>query len=111
MYTVSLIYFYNEIDFSMIMLCFVTTERILIMFTTFAFDIARDVLITPRRLSYVRTKEMELYDNLSGIANKKQEEIEIIIQETADSIKEPLLDEAESLKFQSKLLVLMSWFF
>ncbi|XP_055342706.1 dual serine/threonine and tyrosine protein kinase-like isoform X2 [Paramacrobiotus metropolitanus] len=74
-------------------------ERVLAQFTIFAFDIARDVLITPRRLSYVRTKELELYETMSAIANRKQEEIELIIQETVDSIKDSLLDEAESYKF------------
>lgn len=78
------------------------SERMLKMFTTISFDIARDALITPRRLMYVRTKEIELFDNLSGIANKKQEEIEKIIQETVDAIREPLLDEAEAYRFQSK---------
>ncbi|OQV23926.1 Dual serine/threonine and tyrosine protein kinase [Hypsibius exemplaris] len=76
-------------------------ERTLKMFTNISFDIARDALITPRRLMYVRTKEIELYDNLSSIANKKQEEIEKIIQETVDNIREPLLDEAEAFQFQN----------
>jgi hypothetical protein len=56
---------------------------------------------------YVRTQEMDLFDNLSSIANKKQEEIEKIIQETVDVIKEPLLDEAESFCFQSMLYFLI----
>lgn len=70
------------------------------MFTTYAFDIARDMMITPRRLCYVRKKELELFDHLSAIANKKQEEMEGIIDETVQAIKEPLLEEAESLRFQ-----------
>lgn len=66
------------------------------MLTTFAFDVARDLCITPKRLIYVREKETSLFEDLNGVANMKQAEIENIIQETVASIKESLLDEVEN---------------
>ena len=44
---------------------------------------------------YVREKEQGLFDDLNGVASMKQAEIESIIQETVESIKESLLDEVE----------------
>ena len=47
------------------------------MFINSAFDMARDISITPKRVSYARAKEDELFRSLMDIANRKQEEIKV----------------------------------
>ncbi|XP_043670902.1 dual serine/threonine and tyrosine protein kinase-like isoform X2 [Vespula pensylvanica] len=55
-----------------------------------AFDMARQIQITPRRIQYAQQKENELYASLMKIVNDKQEElmelIENIIQEMKNDI-------------------------
>ncbi|XP_014604385.1 PREDICTED: dual serine/threonine and tyrosine protein kinase-like [Polistes canadensis] len=55
-----------------------------------AFDMARQIQITPKRIQYAQQKENELYANLMKIVNDKQEElmelIENIIQEMRNDI-------------------------
>ena len=41
---------------------------------------ARDISITPKRVSYARAKEDELFRSLMDIANRKQEEIKVSIR-------------------------------
>ena len=50
------------------------------MFINSAFDMARDISITPKRVSYARAKEDELFRSLMDIANRKQEEIKVSIR-------------------------------
>lgn len=64
-----------------------------------AFDMQRDLQITPRRLEYTREKEGELFTSLMAIANRKQEEMKEMIVETLGSMKEQLLDDAANLEF------------
>lgn len=64
-----------------------------------AFDLQRDLQITPRRLEYTREKESELFVSLLAIANRKQEEMKEMIVETLASMKEQLLDDAANLEF------------
>ncbi|XP_025831390.1 dual serine/threonine and tyrosine protein kinase [Agrilus planipennis] len=52
-----------------------------------AFDMARDIQITPRRISYAQQSEGELYKTLVKIAGEKQEEIARIIQVTLQDMK------------------------
>ncbi|XP_041092002.1 dual serine/threonine and tyrosine protein kinase-like isoform X3 [Polyodon spathula] len=73
--------------------------RCLDIFINQAFDMQRDLQITPRRLDYTREKESELYHSLMGIANRKQEEMKDMIVETLASMKEELLDDAANLEF------------
>uniref|UniRef100_A0A8C6TBX6 Dual serine/threonine and tyrosine protein kinase n=1 Tax=Neogobius melanostomus TaxID=47308 RepID=A0A8C6TBX6_9GOBI len=65
-----------------------------------AFDMQRDLQITPRRLEYTREKEGELFNSLMAIANRKQEEMKEMIVETLSSMKEQLLDDAANLEFK-----------
>ena len=55
-----------------------------------AFDMARRIQITPRRIQYAQQKENELYANLMKIVNENQEEltelIETIIQEMKNDV-------------------------
>lgn len=64
-----------------------------------AFDMQRDLQITPRRLEYTREKEGELFTSLMQIANRKQEEMKEMIVETLSSMKEQLLEDAANLEF------------
>jgi len=60
---------------------------------------ARDISITPKRLTYSRSKEEELFKSLMDIANKKQEEIKEVIRDTIDTLSPRLQEEASLLKF------------
>lgn len=73
--------------------------RCLDLFINQAFDMQRDLQITPRRLEYTREKEGELFNSLMAIANRKQEEMKEMIVETLGSMKEQLLEDAANLEF------------
>lgn len=73
--------------------------RCLDLFIIQAFDMQRDLQITPRRLEYTREKEGELFCSLMAIANRKQEEMKEMIVETLSSMKEQLLEDAQNLDF------------
>uniref|UniRef100_A0A8C9WQX4 Dual serine/threonine and tyrosine protein kinase n=1 Tax=Scleropages formosus TaxID=113540 RepID=A0A8C9WQX4_SCLFO len=73
--------------------------RCLDLFINQAFDMQRDLQITPRRLEYTREKEGELFTSLMAIANRKQEEMKEMIVETLASMKEQLLEDAANLEF------------
>ncbi|KAJ8360706.1 hypothetical protein SKAU_G00172310 [Synaphobranchus kaupii] len=73
--------------------------RCLDLFINQAFDMQRDLQITPRRLEYTREKEGELFSSLMAIANRKQEEMKEMIVETLSGMKEQLLEDAANLQF------------
>uniref|UniRef100_A0A3B4D8V0 Dual serine/threonine and tyrosine protein kinase n=1 Tax=Pygocentrus nattereri TaxID=42514 RepID=A0A3B4D8V0_PYGNA len=73
--------------------------RCLDLFINQAFDMQRDLQITPRRLEYTREKESELFASLMAIANRKQEEMKEMIVETLSTMKEQLLEDAANLEF------------
>ena len=58
----------------------------------------RDILITPKRLGYARDKEKELYESLIGLTNSKQNEIQKLILQAIEDIREELTDQACSLE-------------
>ncbi|XP_074600553.1 dual serine/threonine and tyrosine protein kinase-like [Brevipalpus obovatus] len=70
------------------------------MFVMAAFDMTRDMMITPKRIEYAKQNEYHLYNSLMAIANRKQEEIKDIISETINSLKDELIDEAANYKFK-----------
>jgi len=74
--------------------------RVLGMFITTAFDMARDMVITPRRLDYAREKEEDLYKALMESASRKQEEIEDLIHSTISTLSPEILKEVEDLNFE-----------
>ncbi|XP_017271450.1 dual serine/threonine and tyrosine protein kinase [Kryptolebias marmoratus] len=74
--------------------------RCLDLFINQAFDMQRDLQITPRRLEYTREKEGDLFNSLMAIANRKQEEMKEMIVETLSSMKEQLLEDAANLEFK-----------
>lgn len=59
-----------------------------------AFDMARELQITPKRLQYVQEKESELHQVLMRVASDKQEEITALIENTLQELRETLLDKA-----------------
>ncbi|CAB3383224.1 Hypothetical predicted protein [Cloeon dipterum] len=59
-----------------------------------AFDMARELQITPKRLQYVQEKESELHQSLMRVASDKQEEITELIERTLQELRETLLDKA-----------------
>lgn len=70
------------------------------IFINQAFDMQRDLQITPKRLEYTRRKENELYESLMNIANRKQEEMKDMIVETLSNMKEELLEDAANMDFK-----------
>uniref|UniRef100_I3M0W4 Dual serine/threonine and tyrosine protein kinase n=1 Tax=Ictidomys tridecemlineatus TaxID=43179 RepID=I3M0W4_ICTTR len=74
------------------------------IFINQAFDMQRDLQITPKRLEYTRKKENELYESLMNIANRKQEEMKDMIVETLNSMKEELLDDAANMEFKDVIV-------
>ncbi|XP_069400610.1 dual serine/threonine and tyrosine protein kinase isoform X2 [Ovis canadensis] len=78
--------------------------RCLDIFINQAFDMQRDLQITPKRLEYTRRKENELYESLMNIANRKQEEMKDMIVETLNTMKEELLDDAANMEFKDVIV-------
>lgn len=78
--------------------------RCLDIFINQAFDMQRDLQITPKRLEYTQTKENELYESLMSIANRKQEEMKDMIVETLNNMKEELLEDAANMEFKDIII-------
>ncbi|XP_015510017.1 dual serine/threonine and tyrosine protein kinase isoform X1 [Neodiprion pinetum] len=57
-----------------------------------AFDMARELQITPRRIQYARQKENELYSSLMKLVSEKQEEVTELIQNIIDEMKTDLIE-------------------
>lgn len=55
-----------------------------------AFDMAREIQITPKRIQYAQQKESELYTNLMNVVNAKQEELTELIQCTIQEMKDEI---------------------
>ena len=62
----------------------------------------RDILITPKRISYAREKEKELFESLVGLTNSKQSEIQRLILQAVDEMQEVLIDQACSLEIAGR---------
>lgn len=70
------------------------------MFILSAFEMAREMQITPKRLEYARMKEAELYESLMRIAEKKQDEMCTLIADTIAERREDILQKAEGHQFK-----------
>uniref|UniRef100_A0A8C4R7A6 Dual serine/threonine and tyrosine protein kinase n=1 Tax=Eptatretus burgeri TaxID=7764 RepID=A0A8C4R7A6_EPTBU len=68
------------------------------LFISHAFDMARDLQITPRRLEYAQAKEAELYQSLLEIASQKQEEIRDMIVLTMERMRSEMLQAAAEME-------------
>ena len=80
----------------------VVHTRCLQKFIMTAFDMQRDMIITPRKLEFARTKETELFALLMEMALKKQDEIRRIIAETIADMRDDLLQRAADFEFKGE---------
>lgn len=78
--------------------------RCLNMFILSAFDMARDMLITPKKLEFAREKEEELYKSLLKISVSKLDEIKELIAGTISMIRSCLIAEAAEFDFIGEYL-------
>lgn len=74
-------------------------SRCLNMFIMSAFDMARDMLITPKKLTFAREKEVELYRSLMRISVAKTNEIKDMIGDTIAENQEKLIEKAVEYEF------------
>jgi hypothetical protein len=74
-------------------------EKCLNSFINFAYDLARDMLVTPRKLEYAREKELVLFDSLNSLASMKQDELKILINNSIELHRESILKAARDYKF------------
>lgn len=56
-----------------------------------AFDMARKIQITPKRIQYAQQKENELYANLMKVVNEQQEELTNLIHHIIEEMKDDIL--------------------
>lgn len=82
-----------------------THNRCLQMFIISAFDMARDMLITPRKLEFAREKEDELYRTLLQMAISKHDEIRNLISDTIEFMRSDILVKTEEYDFIGEWLV------
>ncbi|PIK33692.1 putative dual serine/threonine and tyrosine protein kinase-like [Apostichopus japonicus] len=64
------------------------------MFIMSAFDMQRDILITPKRLEFAKKREAELFESLKGLAEERQVAISEMIRDTVESMENELVEEA-----------------
>ena len=74
-------------------------EKCLNSFINFAYDLARDMLVTPRKLEYAREKEQILFDSLNSLASMKQEELKSLINNSINTNRESILNAARLYQF------------
>ena len=74
-------------------------EKCLNSFINFAYDLARDMVVTPRKLEYAREKEQVLFDSLNSLASMKQDELKILINNSIDMHRESILNAARQYQF------------
>lgn len=66
----------------------------------YAHDLARDVLVTPKRIQYSRTKEEELYTQLIDLASKKQSEIKELVHQAIADVTDQIIREICQMNFE-----------
>ena len=65
-------------------------EKYLNCFINFAYDLARDMIVTPRKLEYAREKELVLFDSLNSLASMKRDELKISINNSIEMHRESI---------------------
>lgn len=65
---------------------------------------AREIQITPKRISYAQEVELKLYNALMKIASDKQEEICKIIQKTLNDMKSNVAEVLEEYHYSGELI-------
>ena len=66
----------------------------------YAHDLARDVLVTPKRIQYSRSKEEELYTQLIDLASKKQSEIKELVHQAIADVTDQIIQEICQMSFE-----------
>ena len=66
----------------------------------YAHDLARDNLVTPKRIKYARTKEEELYTQLIDLASRKQSEIKELVNQAITEVADSIIQEVLELDFE-----------
>ena len=66
----------------------------------YAHDLARDVLVTPKRIKYARTKEEELYTQLIDLASRKQSEIKELVYQAISDATDSIVQQVIQLHFE-----------
>ena len=66
----------------------------------YAHDLARDVLVTPKRIKYARTKEEELYTQLIDLASRKQSEIKELVYQAIAEATDSIVQQVVQLHFE-----------
>ena len=79
-----------------------THIRCLQTFIICAFDMAREVLVTPKKILFAKEKEEDLYNSLFKIAVDKGDEIQNMIELTLDECKSKLIEKVEEYDFIGK---------
>lgn len=74
-------------------------SRVLGMFIATAYDLQRDMIITPKRLDYAKKKEEELFSAMMESASRKQEEIKAEIRQTITFLTPKLVEDAAAMEF------------
>lgn len=67
-----------------------------------AFDMQRDMMITPKRLEFARTKEQDLSDTLMKLALEKQEEIKVLVAESITAARSSIITSVSVYEFIGK---------
>ena len=66
----------------------------------YAHDLARDVLVTPRRIRYCRQMEERLYTQLIELASRKQSEIKDIVSQSILEATDDIITEVVALELE-----------
>ena len=74
-------------------------EQCLKQFINFAFEVARDMMVTPRKIEYARDKEQVLFENLNSLASIKQEELKNLINNAIEINRESIMEAAKNFEF------------
>lgn len=74
-------------------------EECLNNFINYAYDCARDMQFTPKKLEYAKGKEQILYESLNSLALIKQEELKNIISQIIDANRDTILQEVRLYEF------------
>ncbi|KAG8175431.1 hypothetical protein JTE90_019129 [Oedothorax gibbosus] len=81
-----------------------THVRSLQNFILTAFDLSRDLMITPKRIQYARIREEALYRSLLHLSYNKQDEIKNMITTTIFDIKDDVLRKASDFVFHGAMI-------
>lgn len=74
-------------------------EYCLSKFINFAFEMARDLAIMPRKIEYAKEKEQILFESLNSLASLKQEELKNLISTAIESNREQILEASRNYEF------------